>query len=261
MGQVSREESFTEFRLGGHLDGSNGTFADVMTETSEHERKRSEILGTFDHVVTKKKVRYELLEKHETRDGKPQPDIVNPLAGHTYIAELKASKLVFTTEEGGPVSDAESRELFKRLGTVGKPDPFLEGLPDGALRPNQPAPTLRTGILELLDGADGESDLAKLDIRFVGTRDHAEGKCGVFRFSMEVQMAGEPRLRMDLDGEYLVRISDGAAVELDLHGPARMTGRQVIEGVDVKLDGTGEMRGLWRTAYNNQHPVSGPPSR
>jgi hypothetical protein len=249
VGRVAVEENTTEFRLRGEAVAENGGSVRIATETIERERKREEVIAVFERIVTKKKVTYEQLERREIRDGSPVALPPNPLAGHAYIAEVKNSVLVVTDAKGNAVSDAESKELAHRLSGLGKPDPFLEGIPDGVLRPDQSAPGMTNGFLEMFEGGDEGPDIGKVDIRFSGAKNQPQGRCGVFTFAIEVQMAGEPRLRMDLKGEFLVRVSDSAPIALDVRGPARLSGRQTIEGVNVRLDGTGEMQGSFRVTY------------
>jgi hypothetical protein len=124
----------------------------------------------------------------------------------------------------------------------------LEGIPDGVVLTNQPASGMKGGFLEMFEAEEGP-DIGNVDVHFVGARPNTQGRCGVFAFQLAVQLAGEPRLNMDLSGEFLVRLSDSAPVELDVHGPVRLAGRQKIEDVDVELDGTGEMQGSFRTTY------------
>jgi hypothetical protein len=62
-------------------------------------------------------------------------------------------------------------------------------------------------------------------------------------------MAGEPRLSLDLNGEFWVRVSDSAPIRLEARGPARLVGRQVIEGVNVQMTGGGQMIGTLRITY------------
>ena len=34
-----------------------------------------------------------------------------------------------------------------------------------------------------------------------------------------------------------------------MSGPARIAGRQTLEGVEMQIDGAGEMQATWRTHY------------
>jgi hypothetical protein len=203
--------------------------------------------------VTKKRVTFEQLERSETRNGLPIVEPANPLVGHSYLAELKESATVFTTGAGAPVSNVEARELARRMSTFGKPDPFLDGIPDGPVSPGTPAAGLAGGFLEMFEATDETNrdgpDIGNVDVRFAGVREDPQGRCGVFAFTMGIQMSGEPRVRIDLKGEFLVRISDGAPVRLEARGPARIFGLQKVEGVNVDLRGEGEMVSTLRVTY------------
>jgi hypothetical protein len=249
VGRVSIEESTVEFRMNGESRAKGGPPLRSTTETADRERRREEVLALFDRIVTKKKITYEKLEVTEVQNGQAKPGEKSPLAGRSYVVELKQGSLVLTDPTGQPVSDAEKKALTRRLANFGKPDPFLEGIPDGVVLANQPAAGMRSGFQELFEGAEEGPDVGNVDVRFVGARDHAQGRCGVFAFKMAIQMAGEPRLSMDIDGEFLVRLSDSAPIELEAHGPLRLIGRQKIEDVDVQLDGTGETRASLKITY------------
>jgi len=249
IGRVTIEESSTNFRLSGEAKVANGAPVGMTTETIERERRREEVLAVFERIITKKKITYELIEKRELRDGKPVPTAPSPLAGHSYIAETKYSALIVTNASGAPVSAPEQRELARRLASVGKPDPFLEGIPDGPIRTSQAAPTMSQVFLEIFEAGEQGGDVGKVDVRFAGLREKPQGQCGIFAFSLEVQMAGEPRLALQLRGEFLVRISDSAPIEFEMQGPARLVGRQNVEGRNVALEGTGAFYGTWRATY------------
>jgi len=203
----------------------------------------------FDRTVTKKKITYEQLDKREVHNGtsiSPEPSV---LVGHSYVVALEQGTLVLADGAGHGVSDPEKRELSQRLIGFGKPDPFLDGIPDGVVLANQPASGMKGGFLEMFEGAEEGPDIGKVDVRFVGSRDTAQGRCGVFAFKVEAQMAGEPRLSIDLKGELLVRLTDSAPIEINARGPARLVGREKIENVDVQLDGSGEMRESVKITY------------
>src|SRR6266542_2935423 len=218
VGRVTIEESSTNFRLSGEAKVANGAPVGMTTESIERERKREEVLAVFERIITKKKITYEQLERREYRDGKAVPTPVSPLLGHSYIAETKNSMLVLTSASGTPVSEAERKELSRRLANLGKPDPFLEGIPDGPVRADQAAPQMGGGFLEIFEGGEQGADVGNEDVRFTGTRGRPEGPCGVFAFTLGVQMAGEPRLALQLRGEFLVRVADGAPIEFEMAG-------------------------------------------
>ncbi len=249
IGRLTIEESSTSIRLSGEARAPGHSSVAMTTESIERERKREEVLAVFERIITKKKITYEQLERREYRDGKAVPTPVSPLLGHSYIAETKNSMLVLTSASGTPVSEAERKELSRRLANLGKPDPFLEGIPDGPVRADQAAPQMGGGFLEIFEGGEQGADVGNVDVRFTGTRGRPEGPCGVFAFTLGVQMAGEPRLALQLRGEFLVRVADGAPIEFEMAGPARLAGREKVEGVDVALDGTGAMRASWRVTY------------
>jgi len=101
-----------------------------------------------------------------------------------------------------------------------------------------------------LDEASLEGlDIAHVDVRYAGVRDESQGCCGVFDFKLGIQMAGEPRMNLDLEGEFLVRVSDSAPIALEARGPARFVGLETIEGTNVQMRGTGEMIGTFRVTY------------
>jgi hypothetical protein len=253
VGRIAVEENSIEFRLDSEARAAGRVPNRVHTESIERERRREEILVVFDRIVTRERITYEAIERIETRNGSPVVAPPNPLSGRSYIVELKQSVLVFTDNAGAPVSDAELRELARRSSNLGKPDPFLEGLPDGPVYPGSPASGMAGGFLEMFEGADETSregpDVGKVDVRFAGVREEPQGRCGVFAFTIGVQMAGEPRLSLDLQGEFLVRISDSAPIRLEARGPARLVGRQVVEGVNVQTTGTGQMISTLRVTY------------
>ena len=248
VGRVAIEEATIDLRLSAAVEASGGV-AKVSSRTVQRERKREEILSVFERIVTKKRVTYEQLDKSEFRDGAPIKVTPNPLAGHAYVIELKNFVPIFSRSPRGEVSDEERAELVRRSSTFGKADPFLEGIPDGPLQMNQPAPGMSEGFLETFEGGKDGPDIGKVSIRFAGAREHEQGRCGVFAFGMDTQLAGEPSLLLKLHGEFLLRIADGAPVQLEMSGPARISGRQTLEGVEMQIDGAGEMQATWRTHY------------
>jgi hypothetical protein len=249
LGRVSIEDTTNEIRLSARARAPGGAPNRAGIETTERVTRREEVLAIFDRIVTKKRVTFERFEKQQIANGTPQPAEKNVLAGHTYLVELRQGSLVATDGLGREISDAEKKELSRVFAGFGKSDPFLDGIPDGVVLANQPASGMKSGFLEMFEGAEEGPDVGNVDVRFVGARDHAQGRCGVFAFKVAIQMAGEPRLSMDIDGEFLVRLSDSAPIALMAHGPARLTGRQKIEDVDVQIDGSGEMRSSVRFTY------------
>jgi hypothetical protein len=249
VGRTSIEESTAELRIIGEAQTSNGAKNRATTVSIQRERWREEVLAVFDRIVTKKRITYELIDKRESHNGSDVPQEPNLLVGRTYVASLVEGAVVFTNASGGEVVGDERRELAHRLAGFGKADPFLDGIPDGVVVADQPAQGMKSGFLEMFESDDAGPDVGRVDVRFVGSRGHAQGRCGVFAFKIGVQMAGEPRLDVDLSGDFLVRVSDGAPIELDAHGPVRLVGREKLEGVDVSLDGSGEMKSALRITY------------
>jgi hypothetical protein len=253
IGRTAIEEHAVEFRLDAEAKPQDRAAIQVHSKSVQKERRREEVLAVFDRIVTKKKVTYERIERTESRNGSDVAAPPSPPLGHSYIAEVKQSELVITDAAGAPVSEVEQKELARRLANLGKPDPFLEGLPEGPVSPGWPASSLAAGFLELFEPSDEASlegpDIANVDVRYAGLRDEPQGRCGVFAFTLGIQMAGEPRLGLDLKGEFLVRVSDSAPIRLEARGPARFVGVQVIEGVNVQMRGTGEMIGSFRVTY------------
>jgi hypothetical protein len=253
VGRRAIEEHSIEFRLDSEARAPSRAALHVQSKSVQKERRVEEVLAVFDRIVTKKKVTYERIERNESRNGTELSAPANPLVGRSYVAEVKQSELVFTDAAGAPVSEIEKKELARRLANLGKPDPFLDGLPDGPVYPGWPASSLAGGFLELFEPSDEASlegpDIAHVDVRYAGVRDEPQGRCGVFAFTLGIQMAGEPRLALDLKGEFLVRVSDSAPIALEARGPARLVGLQVVEGVNVEMRGAGEMIGSFRITY------------
>jgi hypothetical protein len=253
VGRVAIEEHSIEFRLDSEARPEGRAATWIRSKSEQRERRREEVLAVFDRIVTKKKVTFERIEHSESRNGSEVKAPASPLAGRSYVAEVKQSEPFFTDALGAPVSDVEKRELSRRFANLGKPDPFLEGLPDGPVQPGWPASGIARGFLELFEPADEASlegpDIANVDVRYAGVRDEPQGRCGVFAFTLAIQMAGEPRLVLDLKGEFLVRVSDSAPIGLEARGPAHLVGLQVVEGVNVQMRGAGEMTGSFRVTY------------
>ncbi len=253
VGRIAIEEHAIDFRLDTEATTPSGASTRGKTQTEQRERRREENLAVFDKIVTKKRITYERIEHSETRNGARVADTPSPLVGRSYVAELRQSAIVFTGARGEPVSDAEQRELVRRLRRFGKPDPFLAALPDGPVSPGWPASGMAGGFLEIFEPTDElrpeGPDVANVDVRYVGVRDDPQGRCGVFGFTINVQMAGEPRLDLELKGEFLVRASDSAPISLEVRGPARLAGSQMFEGVNVRMSGSGEMTGTLHITY------------
>jgi hypothetical protein len=248
VGRIAVEEHAIDFRLDTEATTPSGASTRAKTRSEQKERRREENLAVFDKIVTKKRITYERIEHSETRNGSPVADAPSPLVGRSYVAELREAALVFTGARGEPVSNAEQKELLRRLRRFGKPDPFLEGLPDGPISPGWPASGIAGGFLEIFEPAD-ELRPEGPDVASVGVRDDPQGRCGVFTFTINVQMAGEPRLDLELKGEFLVRASDSAPISLEVRGPARLSGSQIFEGVNVQMSGSGEMNGALHITY------------
>ncbi|HKQ69179.1 MAG TPA: hypothetical protein VJT73_07565 [Polyangiaceae bacterium] len=248
VGRVAIYENTSTLLLGGKAQTKRGGSAQMVTETTVHEKWREEIVAVFDRVVTKKKVTYESMSTTEAREGAPLATVPNVLSGHAYSVELSHSVLVLKDAAGRDVEGAEHAELTRRHGNLGRADPFLEGIPNGPVRPHQAASGMAGGFLEMIDGDDG-ADIGNVDVRFVGSREHEAGRAGVFAFVMAVQMAGRPSMHLDLKGEFLVRIGDTAPLELDMSGPVELVDRQNVEGENVQLNATGEIHSKLRIHY------------
>jgi hypothetical protein len=249
VGRISVEETTIELRLDSEARASGRPPTRVRTRSVERERRREEVLAVFERIVIKKKVIYETLERLETRDGVESAAAPSPLAGRSYVVELIQSAPVFTDPLGHPVSDVEEQELARRLPRFGKADPFVEGIPDGPIRPGVVASGLASGFLQVFDSGEEGPDVGDVNVRFAGSRDEPEGRCGIFAFKVRAQIAGEPRVDVDLGGEFLVRISDAAPIRFDARGPVRLVGFEEAGGASIQLRGAGEMKGSFRVTY------------
>ena len=67
---------------------------------------------------------------------------------------------------------------------------------------NQPAPGMSEGFLETFEGGNDGPDIGKVSIRFAGAREHEQGRCGVFAFGMDTQLAGEPSLLLSCTASF-----------------------------------------------------------
>jgi hypothetical protein len=253
VGQVVLVETAVEFRLDDEAKAEGRAPIRSTTESVTREQRREEILAVFDRIVTKKRVAYALSEHVERNNGGAATVSRSILSGHTYVAEMRSSALVFADASGAPVSTAEAKELGNRLGTLGKPDPFLEALPAGPMQPGRPGPKIAGRFLEVFETADRSSreapDVGDVDVHFAGVRDEPQGRAGIFVFRLRAQLGGEPSLALDLDGEFAVRLSDSVPLRLEARGPARLGGTMTVEGVTVQMKGEGYMKALVLMRY------------
>lgn len=210
----------------------------------ESSQKTVEALAVDGKAITKAKITYADYKKVETEDGKEKKKPPSPLAGKTFLFELKDGKVLVTDEKGGKLPKDEETKVLVKNRHFGKPDPFLEGMPDKAIKPGDKVDSMVKALEQYFkDDDDSAKDPPEIkDVKVKLESIEKDGKDQIGVFSVELTMAsGKDNkspidLKIPLKGKVKVRAKDGFTTSIDLKGPVTMEGNDP----KFKMSGKGE---------------------
>lgn len=227
---------------------------EVKVGMIEATTKQEEVLGVQDKAVTKLKVTYVEKTKGETEDGKEKKGRKSPVAGKTYLLELKDGKLAVTDEKGKKVPKAEEDILKKDNSHFGKPDPFLAAMPNKALEIGKPVPELAIAIQEQMSARDDSNEKDKLSVSDVEVKlasiegAGADAK-GVFDVKMTLSSPKTGKnpfeMKIVMGGQMKVRAQDGWPTVFKANGPLELGDQGGKKGIS----GTGTLQLSFETTY------------
>lgn len=209
---TSTAKTRVELRLG--LESNPGTRLHVPTRVDRRVRIRREVLSS-----SPPSVRVTFLEYPEA-NGSP-----SSIEGKTFVATRIDGEWALKGEHGQAVAEEEEQRGRRALSSS-----FAEGkervsFPSRPLRAGEEVPELTAQLAERLNelpSALGRN--ATLSVRVREVREVDGERCAVFAIAGVVR-GGEPEtleLRMDLRGEFVVRLRGGWDVAFDLEGAVQM---------------------------------------
>ncbi|MBL8720866.1 MAG: hypothetical protein JNL79_33065 [Myxococcales bacterium] len=196
----------------------------------ENSHKTVEALAVDGKAITKAKITYSEYKKIETEDGKEKKKPPSPLGGKTFLFELKDGKVLVTDEKGGKLPKDEETKVLAKNRHFGKPDPFLEGMPDKPLKPGDKVDSMVKALEQYFkDDDDSAKDPPEIkDVKVKLDSIEKDGKDQIGVFSVEMTMASPKDnkspvdLKIPLKGKVKVRAKDGFTTSIDLEGPVTM---------------------------------------
>jgi len=207
----------------------------MSLQTTETETRTEEVLAAAGGAVTKLRVTY-TAKTNVMKEGKRERKLRNPLAGNTYVVELKDGKLTALDAKAKPVKGTALKLLKSSYETLGKPDPMVAALPATPLTKGQKVEALGKAIKESLQGKAAKG-MTVGDVT-VAFRDQ-EGDLGVFDVTAKVALVEKPmKFEMDLKGQVGMRLGDGQPARLTLEGPVTASSADRR----LKMEGTGTMK-------------------
>lgn len=197
----------------------------------EQITSKVDILGADGKTIIKAKVAYTEHAKAETENGKTKAE-ASPVAGKTYIVELKDKKLLVTDENHKKVSAKEEKVVRGDIDdVVGKVDPLLTEMPGVPMKVGDKADSLSEALRDLLSG-DDKIEFAETSVKLKEIGTAGTEKVGTFDVKTKVTISGGPKIVLDVAGTMTIRESDARLVSINLTGPVTLTGS------GLKADGT-----------------------
>ncbi len=241
VGDKFDEKKASEMKLTMTIEvGAKKTSEFTEVETST---KTVEALAVDGKAITKAKITYGDYKKTETEDGKEKKKPPSPLAGKTFLFELKDGKVLVTDEKGGKLPKDEETKVLLKNRHFGKPDPFLEGMPDKPLKPGDKVDSMVKALEQYFRDDDDAKDPPEIkDVTVKLDSIEKDGKDQVGVFSVELTMASPKDnkspidLKIPLKGKVKVRAKDGFTTSIDLKGPVTMEGNDP----KFKMSGKGD---------------------
>lgn len=201
---------------------------------NESSTKNEEIMETVGDTITKLRVTFVEDAKSTAEPGKPAKVKASPVAGKTYVVSSKDGKITVLNDKGKPAPKAESTVVEKKYKSLGKPDPFLVGMPSRPFQDGEDVPELSSALTDQVRGGDDKMTLESVRVSFR----NRQGDSGIFDVSMTIK-TGETGLKMTipLRGTLAVRTADASPTAMKLTGPLTFE----IGGSDKKpgIQGTG----------------------
>ena len=207
----------------------------MSLQTRETETRTEEVLTAAGGAVKKLRVTYNA-KTNVMKEGKRERKLRNPLAGNTYVVEVRDGKLTAVDARAKPVKGTALKLLTAAYETLGKPDPMAAALPNAPLVKGQKMEVLAKAIRESLSGKAAKGmTVGDVTVTFKDK----EGDLGVFDVTAKVALVEKPmKFDMDLKGQVGMRLADGQPASLELEGPVTATSSDRR----FKMEGTGTMK-------------------
>lgn len=210
---------------------------------NETSTKKTEVLAVDGKAVTKAKITYADYKKVETEDGKEKKKPPSPLAGKTYVLELKDGKTVATDEKGGKLPKDEETKVLQKNRHFGKPDPVLDGLPTESLKPGDKADKMAKALEQYFadddDSAKDPPAVTDVTVKLDSIEKDGDDQVGVFSVKLTLSSKdnkGPVSMKMPLEGKVKVRAKDGFTTSIDLKGPLSVSSNDAKMKISAKGD-------------------------
>jgi len=212
--------------------------------------EKSEVLGVDGKIVTKKKLTYVEKTKVQSENGKEKV-ATTPVLGKTYVLAMVAGKPTVTDEAGKSVPTEEEDVVLKSHRAFGKPDPMIDGMPEGAIRIGDDVPKLKKALQDNLTDADDGKERPEFIVNEVKLTGIEKGNepTGVFSVKITVQTPKDSKdpfaMNATLTGTMKLRAKDGWLSGMELTGPLTLQGKDP----SLKVEGKGEMKMQFTNVY------------
>lgn len=204
--------------------------------------RHTTVLAHDGRAITKKKVRYETLEK-TVQKGEREARTPSPLTGKTYLVSLSNGKTVLESEAGQPVSEVEAEALLDDNKEFGKPPQFATFVPKHALSPGEKFTPPEAALAEMFGGKSSGKSYGDVEFTFVGTEVRGGKPVGRFDFRMTIEDRHEGGSTViQSKCTVLLLVDGGWPVELTLAGDVKLDARGQKPGQVVSGSGKLEMK-------------------
>jgi hypothetical protein len=207
----------------------------MSVQTTETEARTEEVLAAAGGAVQKLRVTY-TAKTNVMKEGKRERKLRNPLAGKTFVVEVKDGKVTAVDAKAKPVKGSALKLLAAAYETLGKPDPMAAALPKAPLAKGQKVDALARAVRESLSGKSAKGmTVGDVTVTFKDK----EGDLGVFDVTAKVALVEKPmKFDMELKGQMGMRLADGQPASLTLEGPVTASSSDKR----LKMEGTGTMK-------------------
>jgi hypothetical protein len=249
VGQKVRTEKLNESRLKLKVAGKK-----LDMKEDKRVEKEEELLAVKDGAATKIRVTYAKSFKDKTKNGKVSAG-PEPIDGKTYVVEKVGDEVLVTDGKGGTVPAAEETLVAKDYKSLGKPDPFLVGMPKRPLKKGERVPELELALQtyfvtraveDAKEGSDNELTVSDVEVTYEGDK----GKLGQFDVKLKMTFRKDWMvMEVPFDGDLAIRLSNAWPAWMTLKGDVTIAAKKGTTGPLAGATGDGKMSFEYRYTY------------
>ena len=205
------------------------------------QRRRVKLLQSADPRTSRARLTFDTARQTTTTDGRPAAPTDQPVAGKTYFVARSGEQLTITDRRGAIPPPEERRIVARAAESVGRPSPLGIALGCKTIAVGQTI-RLPNRLAADLFGFDAVGEVARLEMRLVGTRREGPLVCAVMETRIDADSSLATSATMRIEGRLLVAIDTCRLVAAELSGPVTLSEGRGPAGGEFTVSGSGTMR-------------------